>query len=310
MNQPLSDTKAIAERIEGRLQLPTIGTMELSTAVGGLSFQNMLEVMEFAKMMAISGVAVPPFLQNNPGACLAVTMQAFEWGFSPFSVANKSYSVNNRMAYESQLVQAVILKRAPIQGRLKVEFDGEGVKRRCRVWAVTTDGETVDFVSPEVGKITVKNSPLWKSDEDQQLFYYSARGLCRRHFPDVILGVYTREEIETAAPLRTNAPEPTGLASRLSGASGGFSASIVADALATAQPAADSSEAEVGASATANKPVVQDAGDVGEARRQGARAALAGDDREAPGDATDAEKSAWLDAFDAEAGAAERDGRA
>ena len=147
-------------------------------------------------MMAISSVAVPKHLRGNPGACLAVVIQAIEWRLSPYAVANKSYSVNDRLAFESQLIQAVILQRAPIKGRLKVHYRGEGAARVCHVSAELKDGELVDYTSPPFGDITPKNSPLWKTDPDQQHYYYSARALCRRHFPDVLLGIYARDELE------------------------------------------------------------------------------------------------------------------
>ena len=162
--------------------------------------------MTFAKMMAISSVAVPKHLRGNPGACLAVVIQAIEWRLSPYAVANKSYSVNDRLAFESQLIQAVILQRAPIKGRLKVHYRGEGAARVCHVSAELKDGELVDYTSPPFGDITPKNSPLWKSDPDQQHYYYSARALCRRHFPDVLLGIYARDELEDSPRSAPTAP--------------------------------------------------------------------------------------------------------
>lgn len=190
------DTTDQERRIAERVDPKAAAMMELSPQAGGLGFTNMAQAMEFAKMMAVSSIAVPKHLRGNVGACMAITIQAVEWKCSPFAVANKSYSVNDRLAYESQLVQAVILQRAPIKGRFKVEFNGEGGKRRCKVTATLREGGTVDYTSPEVDKIPVKNSPLWKGDPDQQLFYYSGRALCRRHFPDVLLGIYTPEELE------------------------------------------------------------------------------------------------------------------
>lgn len=163
-----------------------------------MSFQTMTDIMEFAKLMSISGVAVPKHLRDNPGACLAVVIQASEWQMSPYAVANKSYSVNDRLAYESQLVSAVILRRAPIKTRFQYSYDGDGDKRVCTVKVTTTDGEVVTHSSPMFGLITPKNSPLWKSDPDQQLGYHTARALCRRHFPDVLLGVYTMDEMQDA----------------------------------------------------------------------------------------------------------------
>jgi hypothetical protein len=197
----MTDIATTEQRIAERINSSVTGELSVSNAAGGLAFVNMNQAMEFAKMMAISSVAVPKHLRANPGACLAVVIQAIEWRLSPYAVANKSYSVNDRLAYESQLVQAVILQRAPIVGRFKVEYTGDGDNRVCKVWARLKDGEeTVEYISPPFGKITPKNSPLWKSDPDQQQFYYSGRALCRRHFPDVLLGVYADDEILPAGP--------------------------------------------------------------------------------------------------------------
>ncbi len=58
--------------------------------------------------MARAGIA--KHLRDNPGA--AVAMQAFEWDMSPFAVASKSYSVNGVIAYEAQLITAVVNTRS------------------------------------------------------------------------------------------------------------------------------------------------------------------------------------------------------
>jgi hypothetical protein len=189
------DVTETERKIAERMDPAATGAVELSQQAGGLGFANMGEAMAFAKLMAISQFAVPKHLRGNVGACMAITVQAVEWKLSPFAVANKSFCINDRMSYESQLIQAVVLQRAPIKGRFGVEFSGDGDNRRCTVTATLADGGTVDYTSPEIGKIPIKNSPLWKNDPDQQLFYYSGRALCRRHFPDVLLGIFTPEEL-------------------------------------------------------------------------------------------------------------------
>lgn len=188
----------LANRIESRIDKTATGGLAISSG-GNLDFANLNDIMEVAKVVAISQAAIPKHLRDNVGACLAICIQASEWKLSPFAVANKSYVVNDRIAFEAQLVAAVILKRAPISGRIKYEFTGEGERRRCKTSAtLTEDGSMVEYESPEIGKIPVKNSPLWKNDPDQQLGYFSVRAMCRRHFPDVLLGVYTPEEMESA----------------------------------------------------------------------------------------------------------------
>jgi len=145
----------------------------------------------------VSGQAIPPHLRGQPGFCLAICIQAMEWRFSPFAVANKSYVVNDRIGYESQLIHAVIEERAPIIGRLRHSFSGKDLTRRCKVWAYV-DGEEspLEYESPEIQQIKVKNSPLWTSKPDLQLYYNASRDWARVYFPEVILGVYTEDEIE------------------------------------------------------------------------------------------------------------------
>jgi len=175
--------------------------------IGGFAFRSMTEIESFAILMSKAAIAIPKHLRDQPGACMAIAIQASEWQMSPFAVANKSYSVNDRLGYEAQLINAVILRRAPIHGRFAVAYSGSGSSRKCKVAATLSDGGQVEYESPEIQSITTKNSPLWKADPDQQLFYFSSRSLCRRHFPDVLLGIYTRDELEDSEPERNVTPQ-------------------------------------------------------------------------------------------------------
>lgn len=187
------------ERIENKIDRVVAGAVAVSDSLGGIMFQNMSEVLEFAKLMSVADVAVPKHLRGNPGACLSIVTQALEWRMSPFSVANKSYSVNDRLAYESQLIHGVVEARAPMKQRLRCAYEGEGDKMACIVTG-HFKGETdpVEYRSPEFSKITPKNSPLWKSDPQQQLWYYSVRAFARRYCPDVLLGIYAEDELRDA----------------------------------------------------------------------------------------------------------------
>jgi hypothetical protein len=189
-------TKAVA-----KVESPVARGIELSMTQGML-VKDMGQAIEVAKLMSVSGSAVPPHIRNNAGICLALAIQAWEWSMNPFAVANKSYVVNDRLAYESALYNAVATRRAPIVGRLKVTYAGEGAARRCTISATLRSdagGGEVDYQSPKFGEINPKNSPLWKNDPDQQLFYFSVRAFVRRHFPDVMMGVYTADELEDGA---------------------------------------------------------------------------------------------------------------
>lgn len=178
---------------------------------------NGRELMDMANMMAASGQMVRDFYRNNAGDCAALIMICQPYGFNPFMVSWKTYKASKNadapVSFEGQLVNAMVNMSAPVKGRLRYDYEGEGDKRRCTVTGIDREtGDPITYTSPEVSRIPVKNSPLWKADPDQQLGYYSARAWARRHFPELLLGVYTREEIEEA-PIRDVTPkEPGGFA--------------------------------------------------------------------------------------------------
>lgn len=175
--------------------------------MGSLAPKTLAEVMDFGQLMAKAGPMVGKAFRGNPGACVAITMQAMQWNMSPFAVSQKAYVTNDNIAYEAQLVTAVINAHAPVQERPQYSFDGEGQKRRCTITA-TLRGDTKPcvYVSPEIGQITTKNSPLWKTDADQQLGYYSIRAWARRYCPEIIMGVYTPEEMADVQQVVSSQP--------------------------------------------------------------------------------------------------------
>jgi hypothetical protein len=172
----------------------------------GLQITNMGQAMELSKLMALSGPAVPKAFRNEPALCFSVVNLAVKWGMDPYAVIKKAYVVNDVVAFEAQLVHALVLVKAPIVGRVRNEFTGEGPSRRCRVWATLAphvanpDGADPEYESPLFGVIKPKNSPLWINDPDQQLFYFSVRAFARRHFPEILLGVYSEDEIDRGRP--------------------------------------------------------------------------------------------------------------
>lgn len=199
-NLPIRATRV--ERIEQKLDREIIQRTGASSAMGGINITSLAELLEVSKLMALSDTAVPKHLRENPGACMAIWIQALEWRMSAWAVANKSYVVNDRISYESQLIHAVIEQRAPLVGRLRCRYTGEGDSRRCVVWAsVKGEAEPFEYQSAEFRSIQPKNSPLWKTKPDLQLFYNASRDWARMYFPDVILGVYAEDEIERAAEI-------------------------------------------------------------------------------------------------------------
>lgn len=182
-----------------------IRTAANSVAISGsiLAPRSLAEVMDFGQLMAKAGPMVGKPFRGKPGACVAIIMQSMRWNMDSFAVSQKAYVISKGgddegvIAYEAQLVNAVINANAPIIARPDYRFEGDGPTRKCTVTA-TFRGESKpkEYTSPESGKITTKNSPLWKTDLDQQLGYYSLRAWARRHCPEIIMGVYTVDEMK------------------------------------------------------------------------------------------------------------------
>lgn len=194
---------------------------QVAVIAGGVSFASALEVMEFAKLISTGGEAIPKPFRNNPGMCLATCFQAIEWRMSPIAVMQKAYVVNDRLGYESQLLHAVVERRAPLKHRLDCTYDGTGQDRTCTVTGVFTDGEVREYTTPKIKDIKVKNSPLWTGDPDQQLFYSASRSWARKWCPDVLLGIYTRDELADNPGFgREEEPIDLGLRARLAGKTG------------------------------------------------------------------------------------------
>ena len=212
----MSHEIATQERPAGALQ---------DTSTSSMVFDiSMIERMnELAKMMAISKVAVPAHFRGSVGDCLAVVMQSVQWGMNPFAVAQKTFCISGVLGYEAQLVNAVIAARAPVTGRIEYEWFGPwervigkfAVKKNAdgkeyrtpnwtaqdeegcgvKVWATFKGEQQPRELELLLTQARTRNSTLWADDPRQQLAYLAVKRWSRLYCPDVILGVYTPDEL-------------------------------------------------------------------------------------------------------------------
>jgi hypothetical protein len=191
----------------------------LSTENEYLLFNDskMNQIIRVAEIMATGKTTIPEHLRNSPGDCMAVCLQAAQWKMNPMAVAQKTHLVSGRLGYEAQLVIAVVNTRAPIQGRLKFTWEGDwsnvnGKTSKDEHLAVTCSATFQGDTEPTAHRVSmaqagVRNSPLWEHDPKMQLAYLCAKRWARLHCPDVILGVYTPDELESPVPIISE-PDP------------------------------------------------------------------------------------------------------
>lgn len=203
------------EELPPTTDLASVSNSSISSIM--LNVPILAQIESIATRMASAKCTVPDHLRNSEGDCYAVTMQAVQWGMNPYSVAQKTHLVNGTLGYEAQLVNAVINSLAPTKDRIHFEYFGDwknvdGKKSNSPDVGVkayaTFKGEDlpreITISMAQVGG--VRNSPLWVADPRQQLAYLAVKRWARLYCPDVILGVYSSDELMDAQPERDVSP--------------------------------------------------------------------------------------------------------
>src|SRR4051812_18172256 len=65
--------------------------VQMNGVMGGLKFENALQLADAAKYMSAAGPLLPPWLQGNVGGCWAVLLRSQETGISPLALAQMMY---------------------------------------------------------------------------------------------------------------------------------------------------------------------------------------------------------------------------
>ena len=189
--------------------------------------QGLMQTIDnMATLMAEGSVSTPQHFRGKKADCFAVCLQAMQWGMNPFPVMQKTHIVNGVLGYEAQLVNAVVVNSGAIKGRFSYrkfgpwervlgkfavrESNKDGKKSTYRVpnWtpqdeegcgveitAVLSSGKT-ESIELMLTQARTRNSTLWADDPYQQLCYLGVKRWVRLYTPDVIMGVYTIDELQ------------------------------------------------------------------------------------------------------------------
>jgi len=234
-------------RIDAPLERRRVGDMKIDK-FAGLEIREFREAVEFCKLVAQAQHGVPPYLRGNPGDCLVVCSSALRWRLEPVWCMQHSYvaKAESIISYDSAVISAIILASGLLKERPRYFYSGEGDDRICMVTA-TFKGESsaLEYTTPPLHKCR-KHSPLWQSDPDQQLGYFAIRNWGRRHCPEVLGGVYDRDEFADVTQEPVDQPMSPNLMSRLPGkmAGTGFTPDVVDNGLAKAAEAVQEAKDE------------------------------------------------------------------
>jgi len=178
----------------------------MSTADLLSSPDKMQALVSFADMMSKAGNMIPDHFKGKPSDCMAIVMQAANWGMSPWSVAQGTHIVSGTLGFEAKLVNAVISSSTAIEGRFHYRYNTEdkwvvnGKKVGPECWiqcGAILKGESEiqwgERLYPD--DVTTKNSPLWQTAPKQQSAYLAVKYWARLYCPQVMLGIHTTDEI-------------------------------------------------------------------------------------------------------------------
>jgi hypothetical protein len=199
-------------------------TYDVSTAAMVFDPSMLDGFQRLAELMASARATIPKHLVGSVGDCFAVVIQAAQWKMNPYAIAQKTHIINGVLGYEAQLVNAVIsssplLATRPdyewygpwenVLGRFAVRKNADGKEYRVPDWKpeaesgcgvrvrATLRGEAkpreLDLLLTQA---RTRNSTLWADDPRQQLAYLAIKRWARLHAPDVLLGVYTPDELQ------------------------------------------------------------------------------------------------------------------
>jgi RecT family len=161
----------------------------------GLVPQTMSDAIRLSELMA-TGNLVPQHLQKSPGDCLMVVEQAMRWNMSPFAVAQSTSVIQGKLMFEGKLVAAAVQASGVLEGRLDYEFTGKGADLSVKVIGTIRGEKKRREVDVTLAGARTNNH-WWTKTPEQMLSYHGARVWARRHAPEVMLGVYSPDEIDT-----------------------------------------------------------------------------------------------------------------
>lgn len=167
-------------------------------------FQEFQVAQRMAQALASSTI-VPKDYQGNLGNCIIALEMANRLNTSPMMVMQNLYIVNGRPAWSSQYIIAMINASRKYKTELQFDLKGSGDSLECTAWAQDMNGHKV--VGPtitmgmakEEGWLT-RNGSKWKTMPEVMIRYRAASFFGRLNCPDIIMGIYTTDEVVELGP--------------------------------------------------------------------------------------------------------------
>ena len=191
---------AVKENTQLSAQKSNNKVTDYSLGIFGTS-DNFIMAMQMAKALSESTI-VPRTYQNNPSNCLIAIEQAQRMSISPLMVMQNLYPIQGRPSWSSKFLIASInaSKKFDIELQYDETKDKDGKPYSCVAWTMKNgrrvEGMEVNMQMAKDEGWLGKNGSKWKTMPQLMLRYRAASFFSSLNWPELTMGIYTKEEIE------------------------------------------------------------------------------------------------------------------
>lgn len=166
------------------------------------------EAKSLAKELAPAAL-LPGALKAKPADILAIVMTGQELGLAPMQSIRGIHLIEGRPSLSADALAAICL-RSPVCEHLRViEFTDERVTMEAK--RKNDPPVRVTFTMADANRAQLANRDNWKKYPRSMLRARATAIVCRAVFPDVLMGVYTPDELEDEGVRDVN-PRPVTVA--------------------------------------------------------------------------------------------------
>jgi len=199
-------TMSALEMVNGDTSAPAKLNLEgsnVTTSVAlRMDLKTLKEIAEIAVIFSKSQLVADCYRgeQGRANAFVALSL-GYDLGISPFMALNEIVVIKGRPSIQGRLAIALINQRAPIIGSIMYEEGGEGDDQFCEAYCIEKTSKKRLSYRMTMGDAKIAgwlkgDYSYWHKDPKLMLRYRSASYLERTHFPGVLMGLMTTEEIQ------------------------------------------------------------------------------------------------------------------
>jgi hypothetical protein len=174
-----------------------LGSALTSWSMMDPSSQNHL--WKLATIYATSDL-VPAHFRSKPANVFIALQIAVRCGLDPFGVLQNVYIISGKPAFETKLALAMLNVSGKTRGPISYQHENRGKDRVCTASVMDAATgrvlkHTLHWATVETEGWLKRSGSKWATDPLLMLEYRSAMRLIRTHYPEVLLGVYSVDEV-------------------------------------------------------------------------------------------------------------------